>query len=100
MADILSLMEPPEQTRAPEILFPSREAFCDWIDRKALSAVWYAAEEAERRLDEKYRPGAMRLEEDQGAAEGLSGCPIKPDRPADWERWHDGLGSAVSGDSN
>ena len=100
MADILSLMEPPEQMRAPEILFPSREAFCDWIDRKALCAVWYAAEEAERRLDEKYRPGPLRLVEDQGAAEGLSGCPTKPDRPADRERWHDRLVSAVLGDRN
>ena len=69
MAHTVLLKEPPEPVGPPEFPFPSREAFYEWIRRRAISNAWYAAQEAERRLTEKYGPGPIRPEEEQSADE-------------------------------
>ena len=69
MFNILSLKEPPERLGDPEFPFPTREAYHDWIRRKAISNVWHGAEEAERRLTEKYGPGLVGSEEDRSTDE-------------------------------
>ena len=66
MANTILLKEPPERVGPPEFPFPSREAYYDWLKRRAISGAWYASQEAERRLTEKYGPGPIRLEGNQG----------------------------------
>ena len=69
MAKTILLKEPPERVGPAEFPFPSREAYLEWIRRKAVSDAWYAAQEAERRLTEKYGPGLIKPEKEQSGDE-------------------------------